>query len=138
LNHFIEKKISLSLLSDPALIAFVLALVIFTTILSGFYPALILSGFNPTVVLKNKITSHNSSGAHVRKVLVVFQFMIAQILIISTLVIANQMEYFKSKPLGFDKEEVIMVPLPDNKPELLQSLRCRLEGNSNIRHITFS
>jgi putative ABC transport system permease protein len=107
-------------------------------LLSGFYPAIILSGFNPIAVLKNKISAQGSSGAGVRKVLVVFQFTIAQVLIIGTLVVADQMNYFRSKPLGFDKEAVINVNIPDNKVELLESFRTQLEQNASVKSVSFS
>jgi len=64
--------------------------------------------------------------------------MIAQCLIIGTLVIAGQMEYFKNKNLGFNKEAVIGISIPDNKKETLESFRSRLERNSNISNISFS
>ncbi|HYF69750.1 MAG TPA: FtsX-like permease family protein [Ohtaekwangia sp.] len=67
LNQFLEKRISLDLFGDPMLMLFILAMVLCTTVLSGFYPALILSGFNPVAVLKNKITAHGSTSAEVRK-----------------------------------------------------------------------
>jgi ABC-type antimicrobial peptide transport system permease subunit len=113
-------------------------LILFTTLFSGFYPAIILSAYDPVAVLKNKMAAQGSSGAAVRKVLVVFQFLIAQVLIIGTLIIADQMEYFRSKPLGFDKNAVINLPVPEIKKELMESLRSRLETNPNIETISFS
>ncbi|SKC48474.1 ABC transporter permease [Ohtaekwangia koreensis] len=138
INDFLERQLDLNLLSNPLLLLFLLGLIVFVTFLSGFYPAMILSGYNPAVVLKNKISAQGSSGAGVRKVLVVFQFMIAQVLIIGTLVIAAQMRYFKNKPLGFDKEAVINVPVPDIKKDLMESLRTRLESNRSIENFSFS
>jgi putative ABC transport system permease protein len=138
LNSFLDKKLALDLFSDLQLVLFLSGLLFFTTLLSGLYPAWILSGYNPITVLKNKITSQRSSGGQVRKVLVICQFIIAQLLIISTLIIAEQMRYFKNKPLGFDKEAVITFPLPENDEKLLSSLRDRFESNSNIEKISFS
>ena len=138
LNHFLELSLELNLLSDPLLVTFLFLLIVFTTILAGFYPAIVLSGFNPLAVLKNKITATGTSGAGVRKVLVVFQFIIAQVLIMGTLIIAGQMDYFRQKPLGFNKESVINVPLPENKKDKNQSLRTRLEAESSIANVSFS
>jgi hypothetical protein len=112
------------------LLSFIVLLVFFTTTLAGFYPAIVLSGFNPLAVLKNKISAQGSSGSGVRKVLVVFQFIIAQILIMGTLIMAAQMDYFRHKPLGFDTDAVINVPLPDNAKEKIHSLKTRLESNT--------
>lgn len=138
LNIFLTIRVELHLLSNPWLIVFLLGLMLITTILAGFYPAIILSGFNPLAVLKNKMAVSRSSGVSVRKTLVVFQFMIAQILIMGTLIIANQMNYFRNKPLGFNKDAVITVSIPENKPELMESFRTRLEGNADIRDVSFS
>ncbi len=138
LNSFLERKLDLDLLANPLLLGFLLALIILVTFLSGFYPAMILSGYNPALVLKNKITAQGSSGAAVRKTLVVFQFMIAQVLIIGTLIIAEQMQYFRNKPLGFDKDAVINIPVPDIKAELMETLRNRLERNPAIQSLSFS
>jgi hypothetical protein len=85
LNDFLDLSLELNIMSDPTLLFFLVTLVILTTALAGFYPAIVLSGFNPLAVLKNKITAQGSSGAGVRKVLVVFQFIIAQVLIMGTL-----------------------------------------------------
>lgn len=138
LNNFLEIRLELNLLSNPLLIGFLIVLILFTTLLAGFYPAIILSGFNPLAVLKNKITVQGSSGASVRKVLVVFQFMIAQALIMGTLVIADQMKYFRQKPLGFEKDAIMNVPIPENKRELMESFRARLDGKPGIQNVSFT
>ncbi|MBT1708336.1 ABC transporter permease [Fulvivirgaceae bacterium PWU5] len=138
LNGFLEKSLHVDLLSNGMLLFFLLALILFTTIFSGFYPAIILSGFNPATVLKSNVSAQGTSGAGVRKVLVVFQFGIAQILIICTLVIAGQMTYFRDKPLGFSQEAIINVPLPNTDKALLASLRTRLEAISDVQNISLS
>lgn len=138
LNSFLEKELAMNLFSNPGLILFLLLLVIFASLLSGFYPAIVLSGFNPVTVLKNKINARGSSGAGVRKVLVIFQFLIAQVLIIGTVIISNQMHFFKSKSLGFTRDAIINLPIPEPKKERIESLRTRLEGYSGIDMMTFS
>jgi len=138
LNRFLTKSLELNMLSNPLLVMFLLGLMAMATLFSGFYPAVILSGFNPAAVLKNKISAQGSSGATVRKVLVVFQFMIAQVLIIGTLIVADQMEYFNSKPLGFDKEAIITIPVPDINKQNMLALRARLEANPNIQYLSYS
>jgi putative ABC transport system permease protein len=138
LNDFLDKQISQSLSTDYTLLGFLFSILFFVTIFSGLYPAIILSGYNPVSVLKNKITGQTASGIAVRKVLVAFQFLIAQALIIGTLVVADQMAYFRNKPLGFNKDAIINVSMPDHKPEMLQSFRSRLEANPQIESISFS
>jgi putative ABC transport system permease protein len=138
INTFLDKSLALHIFSNPVLALFLLGLVVTATLFSGFYPAVILSGFNPTAVLKNKISAQGSSGAAVRKVLVIFQFMIAQVLIIGTLIVADQMEYFNSKPLGFTKEAIINISIPEINQKNMLALRARLEANPNIQHLSYS
>lgn len=138
INGFLDKHIEMNLFSDPSILLFLLGLTLFATFLSGFYPAVILSGFNPVSVLKNKMSAQGSSGAGVRKVLVIFQFTIAQVLIIGTLIVADQMNYFRSKPLGFNKDAIINVSVPDNKIELQESFRARLDGRTDVEMVSIS
>jgi ABC-type antimicrobial peptide transport system permease subunit len=138
LNFFLEKQLNMSIFSDVNLILFLFAIILFVTICSGLYPGIILSGYNPAVVLKNKLGAVGSAGTSVRKVLVVFQFMIAQALIIGTLIVGGQMSYFRTKPLGFNKDLVINVSMPKHETALLKSFRTKLETNKNIEMISYS
>ncbi len=138
LRNFTEKELYLNLFSNPSLILFLILLVVTATLFSGFYPAVILSGFDPVAVLKNKINARGSSGSAVRTMLVVFQFVIAQVMIIGTLIVTDQMNYFHSKPLGFKSAAVINVPLPKNDKSLLDNFRSRLEANPNIGSVSFA
>lgn len=138
LNNFLSVSLSLNLFSDMRFLSFVIVLALLATLLSGFYPAVILSGFDPVSVLKNKVSARGSSGSLVRKVLVVFQFTIAQALIIGTLIVADQMDYFMSKPLGFEKEALINVSLPGSERELVESFRERLMQVQGVEQVSFS
>lgn len=138
LRDFIEKDIHLDLFTDPSMLWFLIALVITSTLVSGFYPGVILSGFDPVEVLKNKISAKGSSGASVRRMLVVCQFIIAQLMIIGTLVVTDQMNYLNSKSLGFNPRAVLNVPLPDSDAGKLKSFRERLESNAAIKSVSFA
>jgi putative ABC transport system permease protein len=138
LRGFVEKELYVNLLSNPSLVIFLIALLTAATLFSGFYPAIILSGFDPVVVLKNKITTRGSSGSYVRRLLVIFQFVIAQVMIIGTLIVTDQMNYFNNKSLGFSKQAILNVSLPDNDSNLLANLRSRLEANPDIKHVSFA
>ena len=83
--------------------------------MAGLYPAFVVSGFKPTQALKNLINNRNSSGYVLRRGLVVMQFFISQLLIIGTIVIVSQMKYYQSKDLGFAKDAILVVPIPENE-----------------------
>ncbi len=99
-------------LQSQVTLIFTCAVILIVTASSGFYPAIIVSGFKPIQALKNKITSNNAAGISLRRILVVVQFVIAQALIIGTLVIISQIVFFRDSPLGFNKDAVITVSLP--------------------------
>lgn len=88
-----------------------LAIVAFIVIiLSGIYPALIVSGFKPVLALKNKINAASVGGISLRRVLVITQFSISQLLIIGTVIAIKQMDFVNKADLGFDKDAVLMIP----------------------------
>ena len=93
--------------SNLALIVIILLLLAF---LAGFYPAWILSAYKPDHVLKGKF-SKSKGGTFLRKFLVIVQFVISAVLIIGSLVIYRQMEYMRSKNLGIQKDQIMVVPM---------------------------
>jgi ABC-type antimicrobial peptide transport system permease subunit len=87
-----------------------LLFVIITSILAGSYPALYLSSFNPVEVLKGTFKAGRYSALP-RKVLVVTQFTVSIALIIGTLVVMNQIQFSKDRPVGYNKEGLIQIPV---------------------------
>jgi putative ABC transport system permease protein len=120
--------------------AFLLSLIILVTILSGLYPAVLLSGFNPIAVLKSKLTSKTAGGLSMRRVLVVFQFTIAQALILVTLIVVSQMNFFQNASMGFDKEAIVTVPLPNDSARLVRAdgLKLQLLQQAGIKNVSLS
>jgi ABC-type antimicrobial peptide transport system permease subunit len=139
-NQLLELSLSFNLLNNPAIILFLLTVAIIVTALAGFYPSVVLSRFNPVHALKSKITVNAARGISLRRGLVVFQFIIAQALIIGTLIIVKQMDYFMNQPLGFDKEAIVNVPFrPDSTgSKLTDYLRQRLLSVNGVQAVSFS
>jgi len=113
MQQLFNGRITFSLFQHPVIFVFMGLLVLGVAFLAGFYPAIVMSGFDPALAIKNKLTL-NTTGLSLRKILVVVQFSISIILIISTLVVVNQMEYMKEKPLGFNPKQVLMVNMPND------------------------
>lgn len=111
MQNLFKVKVSFSLFASPLIFVFMSLLVLAVSFLAGFYPAMIMSGFSPALAIKNKVTV-NAGNLSLRKILVVVQFAITIILIISTLVIIRQMQYVREKPLGFDTKAIVMIKAP--------------------------
>jgi putative ABC transport system permease protein len=88
--------------------------------------------------LKSKMSTPKKSVVVLRKGLVTFQFLTAQILIIGAIVVAKQMDFVKSQPLGFEKDKVVDIALPENKPAELQALRNQLSAIPGINSFSLS
>ena len=108
-NQFTNKELSLNILNNSGVFLALISITFFTGIFSGSYPALFLSSFNPAETLKGDYKT-NSKGNGLRKFLVVFQFAISIALIAGTLVVFNQLQFLKTRNLGFNKEQVIFIP----------------------------
>ena len=134
-NQFFDERLELNMVDT---LLFTVFIIIVVTLLAGIYPAFILSGFNPTRALKNNIHSQSQSSLFLRKGLIILQFFISQALVIATIVIANQMGYFMSKPLGFDREAVVALDISENDEATLKRFRERLLTNEGIEEVSFS
>ncbi len=106
-NQLTGKQTTLDL--TPGLILALLGLTLFTGLLAGSYPAFYLSGFNPISVLKGGLTGSFGAAA-ARKALVVFQFTLSVMLIVSVLVVYKQVRYIQSIDPGYKKDNVIRFP----------------------------
>lgn len=114
LSNLVGKTLELNPLRHPSILLFLILSGVIVTFLAGFYPAIVLSGFNPVAAIKSRINVRPASGISLRRALVVFQFVVAQLLVIGTLVVVKQMKYFREKPMGFEKEAVVLLDLPSD------------------------
>jgi predicted permease len=140
LDGLLEVPLHLSLFGDPGAVAFLVAVSVAVTMLSGSYPALILSGFDPMTALRSKATTGLVGGITLRRALVVLQFTIAQVLIVGMLVVVSQMDFFRNASLGFDKESLVTVPVPNDSLSLsrIDVLKSRLLERAGISGVSFS
>jgi putative ABC transport system permease protein len=117
---------------------FVVGLLVITTLLAGIYPALKLSGMTPMWALnKNKMPQVRQVFS-LRQALVVVQFTVSLVLISSAILIDEQLSFFQKADLGFNKDALITINLPDNSPAKLQAFRNQLVSSSQIKDVSFS
>lgn len=98
---------------SPSVLTWLAGLIVGVILLAGLYPALVLAGFRPVVVLAGRLTVRQANGFSVRRGLVVTQFAISQMLIIGLVVIVSQLRYVREKELGFRKDAILTVGLPN-------------------------
>lgn len=136
-NNLFKTEISLHLFDDPAAMAFILLLLIAVIFLAGSYPGLVLSRFKPVAALKSKLSQKDIGGFSLRRVLVVTQFTLSQMLIIGTIVVASQLHYTQTRDLGFDKDATVLLPLPKNDLPKLNTMRAQIAAIAGVRDISF-
>jgi putative ABC transport system permease protein len=126
-------------LFKPGLFIFLLGTAVAVGILSGAYPAFLLSSFRPSGLLKGggQRTSRSSGGARFRKSLVITQFVISTVLMISTLLIHKQLVFVRNYDLGIRKENIVVLPAQEPIRESREAFVSRLSGRPGIVNVTF-
>ena len=132
---WLDIKIEAVQLTQPVVIGLLALTSVMVILLAGLYPAFVQSAFNPVESLKRK-TGMSFKGINLRKALVMMQFAISQILIIDTIVVANQMNYFQNQDLGFKKEAVISFSIPDQAKR--EVLKQQLQNEPGLADMSFS
>ena len=137
LSEFLGRSLTVSYFTYWYIPIVLLGIVVTVGLLAGFYPAIYLSSFKPVTVLKGKISS-GAKRSRLRTVLVVTQFTISIILMISTIIIYQQLSFMKNKDLGFDKDHIINLPLPAVVSQKFESFRHELKKNPAIKEVSRS
>ena len=122
--------------NSPLMILSLFCLILVVGILAGFYPALYLSRFRPISILQSR-TGIKSSKSNLRRVLVVFQFTIAVLLICGTVILYNQVSYMSALNMGFEKENVLLLKFwGDDTVDNCQLVKNELENNGHVVAMT--
>ena len=128
--------LNLSLILDAQTTLFLMVLLVVIIGLAGGYPAFMMSGFSPWQALKGKGVLPKRGGFSLRQSMIVVQFAICQALLIGTMVVTRQMKYVEQSDLGFKKDNVLVVNLPDPSPTALTAFKNALLQYPEIQSVS--
>ncbi|PQJ79290.1 ABC transporter permease [Polaribacter porphyrae] len=136
-SDFVPAGLSFELFKIPTIVGGVVLLLVIVTFLSGFYPAMVLSKFNTISVLKNHLAVGDKK-VRLRKFLTVFQFTIAQVFIIATLLVGKQINFLLNKDMGFKKDAIVSVykPLEERSLEKIELYAQKLLSIPDIKEVS--
>ncbi len=134
-NQLAGKSFQINILASPVVIISLFAVIIVAGIIGGSYPAFFLSRFSPVTVLKGELT-RGSAGKLFRKFLVVIQFTVSVVMIISTLTVFRQLKHLKNMDRGFDQTNVVMLQLDQEMIRKYPVLKQTLMKNEDIKYVT--
>jgi putative ABC transport system permease protein len=118
---------------SPTVLGGLALIILLTGLGAGMFPAFVLSSFDPVKTVRGRLGA-GTKGQTLRKALVVVQFAIAVFMIIGIVVVVRQIEYLKTKDLGFNRERLVVVPAGGPKND---SLRNRILQNPNVKSVSF-
>ncbi len=137
-NPLTGKELALHYFENIGILLSFLGFVIIAGIIAGLYPALFLSAFHPVRTLKGRLGTGGKSSSF-RRFLVVTQFAISIILITGTIIIKNQLDFVRNQNLGFNKEQVVVIPIHDPNTRLAyETIKTEFLQNPSITHVTAS
>ncbi len=135
-NGFLT-EISYDLNYTPKVIFFSILIMLLITFLAGYYPSMVLSKYKPAEALSRKIQMAKGSGNfNFRRILVITQFTVTNLMIIAALIIAAQMDFVKNKDLGFDHKNLVTIGFPDGAYEKLKTISGEFKSKSYIADAT--
>ncbi|WP_025742810.1 ABC transporter permease [Aquimarina pacifica] len=136
-NAFFELHLEVNTLLNLKFISFVVILLLCVALIAGSYPGILLARILPTLALKGKLTQTDTGGKLTRKILVTAQFIISIILITSTIIIGRQINYAVTADLGFEKDAIVMLEIPEEIENIKrEGLKERLSQLAGVKYST--
>ncbi len=135
-NHLMQRQLSLHV-EDPIHVAGLFIIIVVSGLIAGSYPSLYLSSFNPIFVLKG-IKLKTGSAAFIRKGLVVFQFAISVVFIISTLIVYQQIQHIKNRDLGLNKNDLVEINPGHDVSTIFPLIKNDLKSTGVIENVALA
>ncbi|MFK5972568.1 MAG: ABC transporter permease [Flavobacteriaceae bacterium] len=136
-NVLSGKELQITYLLSPKIMGAILGLVVFISLLAGWFPAFSISSFNPISALKNKFSGTGKTKG-IRSGLVIFQFVVSVGLIIATIIVEQQMSFIRNKDIGYEKEQLLVLReayfLGANK----DAFKNQIRNDSRVTNVTTS
>ncbi|MCP4723620.1 MAG: FtsX-like permease family protein [bacterium] len=137
-SNFVGRALSFNLFTDPVLISGIISISVFIGLLGGSYPAFYFSSMKPVSILARKF-GRRSKRFGLKNLLITSQFSITIILIVSSFIVKDQLDFIINKDIGYDKEQIIIIENKD--PEIsarIETLKAELKKNINISEVAAS
>ncbi len=135
-NQFTGKELDIDFFGNYYTIPGIIGFIIITGILSGSYPAFFLSSFQPVRMLKKSINKKQGGNLTVRRILVIFQFFISVVIILSTFIVYSQFDYALNKDTGFDKDCLLVIHRGNELGDRYGNFKQELLNYSEISGVT--
>ncbi len=132
LSGLLGRAFAVNVIVDSTVLLALIGVGLSAGILAGIYPAIVLSSFEPITVLK-RMATQGVKGARLRKALIVAQFSISILLLIAMVTVYRQLQYMKTRDLGFAKEQVVFVNLSGPVKEHFSTFRTKLLNHTHIK-----
>ncbi len=139
-NQYLAFIVNFNFRIDASIVLFLLLLSVVITLLAGYYPARLMVAYQPINALKGSLPVNGAGFGNrfsFRKVLLTVQFVVSQLLLIGTLVVATQLRYFYNHDTGYQKEGILTVDIPENDQQKIQLLRNALRSQPQIVDASF-
>jgi putative ABC transport system permease protein len=134
-NELVDKQLTNTLLFEPKIVLLSIGVVLLTSLISGAYPALALASFQPSAVLKTG-KGNSIKGGLARKVMIVFQFSLASVMITSALIVFSQNDFLLNKDVGLDGEQVLVVELKGESDDNSSLIEQELLKHPDILNVS--
>ncbi len=133
-NSLTGKQFSPAIFFDPTFLFATVTGVLIIALTAGAYPAFAITSFKPVNILKGNFKA-SAKGIWLRRSLVVFQFSVSIILVVGTLVIIKQLDFIQNRRLGYEKENVLILPQDRKTGEVFSQLRTELIKSGKVSYV---